>query len=331
MVKILVQITSAGVDPWRDIEESGQMKTFATPDASNFLEYLWVEGNAVTARTLPTLIFNFIYKLYHESLWWPLVRINTRKIPGVGRLYWLVNSLFRPSNRWVPPKIHLLDITGQRRESLSRVRRNFFINRLALRLLTWRRGEGIWIGKRRYRLEFPNSYFLTPIRVMVTLDFLLKEFDFDYLVRTTSTSYINKDALIQLLRESPRSRFYGGEFMELAGYRFASGAFSILSRDVVAKLVSLRRFLRLDVYDDVAIGKLIADNDLADLHTAISVDVRSSKDWESSIPHEWSAAPAFRCKTERVTSESKSVVTVMEQIHSQLTKSDPQFSPSFDS
>lgn len=331
MVKILVQITSAGVDPWRDIEESGQMKTFAAPDAGNFLEYLWVEGYAVTARTFPALIFNFIYKLYHEALWWPLVRINTRKIPGVGRLYWFINSLLRPSNRWVPPKVHLLDITRQRRASLSRVRRNFILNRLALRLLTFRRGEGTWIGKRRYRLQFPNSYFLAPIRVMATLDFLLKKFDFDYLVRTTSTSYINKDVLIALLRKSSRSRFYGGEFMELAGYRFASGAFSILSKDVVAKLVSLRRFFRLDVYDDVAIGKLIADYDLADFHPAVSVDVRSSKDWETSMPHEWRAAPAFRCKTERVTSESKSVVRVMEQIHAQLTKSDPRFSSSIDS
>lgn len=331
MVKVLVQITSAGVNPWREIEESGQMQTFATPDAGSSLEYLWVEGNAANAKKIGASIFNFAYKLCHESLWWPLVRINTRKLPGVGLGYWFLNSLFRRSSPWVPPKIHLLDVSARRLASVARVGRNLLINRLALKVMCWRQGVGKWVGERRYRTDFPNSYFLTPIRVMMTLEFLRREFDFDYLVRTTSTSYINRDALVQLLANSPRTRFYGGEFMELGGYRFASGAFSIMSRDVVEDVVSLRRSVRLDVYDDVAIGKLIADYGLADMYPAVSVDVRSCNDWESSIPSEWKAAPAFRCKTERVTSESKSVITVMHQIHAQLTESHSGFSPSSDS
>ncbi len=92
------------------------------------------------------------------------------------------------------------------------------------------------------------------------LSYLLKNDDFDFVVRTNVSSYWNVPKLIKHIEENQINCTYAGVLGSVEDeskvISYASGAGIVISRDVAIKLVENYQKIDFDLIDDVAIGKL---------------------------------------------------------------------------
>lgn len=322
--RVLVQVTSAGANPWLAVEVCGQGSTWANPtNLPGNVEVVWVEANPWLSRKPQFVILNALMRLFHESFWWPLIRINLRKVWPFGAILWVFNSAFRRRKGNVSlPKLSFLDLTRLRRTQFARSARNPVLARLIYWIYQKAPREFEKSGSRRIRVQFPNSYFLAPARGLLALESVVKIHDFDYLVRTVSTSYLDLDKMVRFICELPKKRVCAGPILELAGFSFVGGSLQILSRDVVEQVLQFSRALRLDVYDDVGLGRLLREKNLADFYHVDEVALREHLATKGDIPDlglpELSNSWAYRCKVQRVTGEARPVIDLMERLHKEI-------------
>jgi hypothetical protein len=86
----------------------------------------------------------------------------------------------------------------------------------------------------------------------------LRDFDFDYIFRTNSSSYVDKKLLKEYLKDKPRNNFYSAIIGNHNGISFGSGCGYFLSRDLVHFLIDHKNELDLTLIDDVSVGKLLS-------------------------------------------------------------------------
>jgi hypothetical protein len=311
-MRVLVVVGSAGVDPWLSIEESGQKKTWASEQLlPEGVEVVWVEGDPIIANHPYARFLNFCMGLMHTTFWWPLIRINPRRFRLLRMIEWCINVVFyRPAGGFQLPSIEAIALQELRADSFANSQKSPMVSRLPLKMAKKALGRWTKLGNKRVRIHFPNNYFLTPARSLLVLDYALKNHEFDYLVRTVSTSYLNLQEMKTQLIDLPRSELYAGPILELAKTKFVGGALQVLSRDVVEAVVASFDRLRTDVYDDVALARLIGDGGIAHPSEIRETALRFSD--EPFGEGNW----AFRCKTERVTSQSTTVIERMHWLHS---------------
>lgn len=89
---------------------------------------------------------------------------------------------------------------------------------------------------------------------------LLKDYDYDYIFRTNSSSYIDKELLYKLLLNKPRSGYYAGKVGHHYDIPFASGSGYVMSKDIVNFLLLNETKINHHFLDDVSFGKLLSDN-----------------------------------------------------------------------
>jgi len=70
-------------------------------------------------------------------------------------------------------------------------------------------------------------------RTLEMLEILYEKFDFDYIFRTTLSSYVDMEKLTEFLTDKPKNNFYCGGFVSHDGIPFCSGSGYFLSRDLV--------------------------------------------------------------------------------------------------
>jgi hypothetical protein len=99
-----------------------------------------------------------------------------------------------------------------------------------------------------------ETYMNTNPKTIAGLRYVLNHYDFDYLLRTNSSTYINTNLLLKYADELPTSRYYGGFLGQHCGEYFASGTCTLLSRDVVNMVCNDPNW-EYDYIDDVAIGR----------------------------------------------------------------------------
>lgn len=76
---------------------------------------------------------------------------------------------------------------------------------------------------------------------------------YDYIIRTNLSSYINVNILLKWLKIQPRTNFWCGYGVK----HFSSGAFYILSRDLVDLIVDNKIKWNHDKLDDVALSEIL--------------------------------------------------------------------------
>ena len=62
---------------------------------------------------------------------------------------------------------------------------------------------------------------------------MIKDFDFDYIVRTNSSSYIDKFKIKEFLKNKPNEKFISGIIGSYQSVNFVSGACFFMSKDIV--------------------------------------------------------------------------------------------------
>ena len=86
---------------------------------------------------------------------------------------------------------------------------------------------------------------------------LLKNRDYDYIFRTNSSSYVDKQMLKDYLEDKPRNNFYSGVIGNHHGIIFASGSGFIVSKNVVDLVLLKQEYWEHRFIDDVALGLLL--------------------------------------------------------------------------
>lgn len=277
--RLLVMIGSAGSEPWLTIEKTGQKKTFGS-EVPSWANLVWVEGDAKLSRGFGYRILNFIDSLFLASF--HRFRLGTLR-------------LFFFNSGWALPGLKLIH------------------SEVARRALTKRATK---IGS-RVTLAFPNLYYLTGVRTLYSLHWALNNSDFDFVLKTTSTCYIDWSNLEKTLARLPKKRTYAGVVLKLGNCEFMSGAARLFSRDVAASILQNQHSLRWDTFEDVAIGDLIKKKALADFISLKEIDLYHGID--DKMAEADSGVFLYRCKTSKTTTDSSRLpVARMVSLHQRL-------------
>ena len=86
---------------------------------------------------------------------------------------------------------------------------------------------------------------------------LLKDYEYDYIFRTNSSSYVDTQMLKDYLQDKPRTNFYSGIIGNHHGIHFASGSGFIVSKNVVDLVLLKKEYWEHRFIDDVALGFLL--------------------------------------------------------------------------
>ena len=96
-------------------------------------------------------------------------------------------------------------------------------------------------------------------KLILSLEYCLDNLEFDFLLRTTCTSYVDIDKLLSYVDRLPDKKVYNGA-RNMYNYKiyFTSGYCSLMSRDVVEKVVENQDlFFSYGMPEDLSVGRLI--------------------------------------------------------------------------
>lgn len=288
--KILVAISSSGEYPFVEIEELAQAQTFGRTNSPE-VRILWVEGDPDLAHELRFRFLNALVGLVHRNLYGPTFQVSMDGFLPKIRLN--IKSFF---DRFYEPR---------------RSRNGF--SRLLRKLAGPAKTAQVREDGARVRLGFPSSYFLVPLRNIEKFRYLVS-LDFDYLLSTTSTCYVDVRRLEAHVSALPAEKVYAGPKMNFGG-AFVPGNHILMSRDVVQSVLELSEFIRLDVPDDVGIGQLVRDFGLADLRDTPTIDVEVGGAVPAALSGTLSESYLYRCKAEPRTVSAAPVITLMRNLH----------------
>jgi hypothetical protein len=129
---------------------------------------------------------------------------------------------------------------------------------MSLPLLAWVPGTQesnlLHLNHRAIHVRFPDAYLTVRWKVKGIFKFVLQNYDFDYILITTSSSYIRPRKLLEVLQDSSRTQFLGGA-KAYAGATFVAGNNRILSRDLVEYLVQHPASYMPHIIEDVSMSK----------------------------------------------------------------------------
>lgn len=280
---VLVIVTSAGIDPWLEIEQSGQERLICE-NARLIQDHFWISANP-----------NFVYSAKHRFLI-GLSKFQMWHYPGAGKYFVVLRGFLVELLKCFPIQLAM---------------RTVFCN-------SSRKPFGIPVGK-RVELDFPASTFVVGPRTIRAFEWALHNSDFDYLVRITSTCLINEPALMRFIEALPKNRVYAGQEMTSFGSNpFMSGAALVFSRDVVANIVAHKQKYRFDMYEDVALGRLIGEFEFADWISITRLDLTKVETAECVDLHQLSSAPIIRCRAEDVTRSAEPVLKIFDVVANRL-------------
>jgi hypothetical protein len=140
---------------------------------------------------------------------------------------------------------------------------------------------------------------LIGLKTIEALRFALKNYDFEYVFRTNSSSYVDGPLLLRTITDFPKTGVYAGFPGEVGGEKFASGAGVLLSRDLVSKVVEFSDQWRHGLIDDVALAVLIDQiyGSSLSIIPLLRTQFLSSKEAQTSSTSSIREAYHFRCKT----------------------------------
>ena len=110
----------------------------------------------------------------------------------------------------------------------------------------------------RWNIHMPDLDLLMAHKNISVLRKFL-EFDFDFLVLTTSSSYLNTSLLDKVMNYLPKENVVAGRIVNRNEIVFPSGTFRIFSRDIVGRIVQKSNEIEPWLPEDLAIGKLLTD------------------------------------------------------------------------
>ena len=94
-------------------------------------------------------------------------------------------------------------------------------------------------------------------KVILSLEYVLDNIEFDYIFKMNCSSYLNKKMLKDIVLKNQRDNLYGGFLGRYNDIDFASGAGTLLSKDLVKYIVDNKELWDHSLVEDVSIGKIL--------------------------------------------------------------------------
>lgn len=308
---VLVMISSSGESPYLEIEKEGQEVTFAR-DTDEVL-FFWVEGDPAKRRQPVAKFANWVVATHLKLGKRPAIEIRPFAKIKINWLERFVLALLGAGERDVSKFVVRIDFSAYKF-------RTGFVTALvrATSRIRASKAERNYAG-RRYRLRTASSYHLGPSRMIEKLEIFLTEFTCPYLLLTTSTCYVNTDALQRALTRLPASHVYAGTVLSSEGIRFVAGNNILLSRDVVELVLNSRGKIRHDVPDDVALGLHISQRKIATPRYLAAEETPLGRFSQSELSESWRDKPVIRCKVSTRTRDSGEVISRLKEVHQLLS------------
>jgi hypothetical protein len=98
------------------------------------------------------------------------------------------------------------------------------------------------------------------LKTIESLEILNTKFDYDYLFRTNSSSYVDKKLLIDFLSDKPTEKYYAGHSSTDQDVNYVSGSGIIMSKDLVQIILNEKNKIDLSLMDDASFAKILNSN-----------------------------------------------------------------------
>jgi hypothetical protein len=167
-------------------------------------------------------------------------------------------------------------------------------------------------------LKMPDLDFLMNFKSFAVITGTLK-YDYDFLVVTTTSSYLNLNKLNESIQSLPKANVVAGRILMQSDIKFASGSFRVFSRDVVDYFLANKKSYSKWRPEDLAYGYLKSLNEppfnFIDIE---SLDINSIETLEKKSDSELMQTVHFRLKSG--TYNERNDVSIMKNLHERIAK-----------
>lgn len=158
--------------------------------------------------------------------------------------------------------------------------------------------EDYWVNSKNIGIEYVST-----MKMVKMFEYCLNSFRFDYLFRTSSSTYVSYRLLLEHCKNIKSNLYYGGKVVtnnckdtHNEDIKYCLGHGFILSRDLVESLVANQdELLSYDLIDDLAVGKFTMNNNVE----ANSTDMQNYRWFEPDKIEELKLIYAHRCKPQK--------------------------------
>jgi hypothetical protein len=176
--------------------------------------------------------------------------------------------------------------------------------------------ELMFLRHKTIHVNWPDSYLTFRWKAKGMFRYILKNYDFDFLFMTTSSSYIRLDELSRVLSKKKRIRYLGGA-SAYNGAKFAAGSNRVLSRDLVQSLLhNPFDYLPFPI-EDLSMSNSILRKGI-DLERLPHLDINSLDNLERVTDSELTNHYHFRLKSGSL--DNRNDVEIMKTLHKRLIK-----------
>ena len=95
------------------------------------------------------------------------------------------------------------------------------------------------------------------LKTIESLKLINNNFDYDFLFRTNSSSYVDKQVLSDFLDGKPKRNYYAGHSSYDQGVHYVSGSGIILSKDLVDIIIENQNEIDGNLMDDASFAKIL--------------------------------------------------------------------------
>jgi hypothetical protein len=107
-------------------------------------------------------------------------------------------------------------------------------------------------------LSSPEGWANIGRKTICAFDYILQNFEFDYIFRTNTSSYVDINLFLEKIKNKSKNNIYEGEKIFYNGIEYASGCGYLISKDVSRLIVKNKDQWDHNLPDDVAISKLLS-------------------------------------------------------------------------
>lgn len=142
-----------------------------------------------------------------------------------------------------------------------------------------------------------NREYVSSVKMIKAFEYCLENFDFDFLLRTSASTYVNYDSLIKLVDNLSVEDFYyggsvGGKYWGDEWIPWVLGHSVLLSKKFVELVIKNKTlFLDFKYIDDVALGALAKNLKIKPKKLPLQKWVRDEDEAQNSV-----FPPTIRCK-----------------------------------
>ena len=169
-----------------------------------------------------------------------------------------------------------------------------------------------------FNAQVKDIYLTVPWKLLAMYKYVLKNYEFDYLFRTTSSSYVRAIELIKVSEVLPREKYYGGA-IAYEGARFAAGNNVLISRDLIERIAMKKNITNPTIIEDVSLGNYMNSIGV-ELSPLPQINIDSIEKLNSIPDKELNKNFHFRLRSGSL--QKRNDVEIMHALHERILKID---------